>query len=80
MARFYGQVEGQAETRGTRRGNDCIKASVQSWNGSVIVDMNYSTNDKLMIRIQLSDDSDFYGTTYFIGTFEELKKRLSCEK
>ena len=42
--------------------------------------MNYARNENLMIRIQLSDGSDFYGTTYFIGTLQELKDRLLCKK
>ena len=76
MARFYGQVEGQASTVATCRGSDYIKVSAQSWNGSLITDMKYK-GEQLIIRLQIDDGSSPYGETYFIGTLQQLKDRLA---
>lgn len=78
MSTFYGQVKGSADTSAGRRGtqNSGIRASVQSWNGSVIVNMYYNDNDELSVDIETSDGSDFYGTTIFSGTLAELKQVL----
>lgn len=79
MSAFYGMVQGNrgAATRGGSM-NSGFKSTCQSYDGSVIVEMNYNRNDELMVRIQLSDDSsDGWGgnaRVAFHGTFEELKK------
>lgn len=39
MSKYYGQVEGSAETTASRRGFKSIKASVQSYYGSVIMEL-----------------------------------------
>lgn len=77
MSRFYGQVEGMAETIATRRGSNFIKSSAQSWDGSVITRLSYDENDVLKIQIELSDKSSFSGgwsIPSFYGTLEELKE------
>lgn len=76
MSKFYGQVEGMAQTVASRRGSSFIKSSAQSYDGSVIVKMNYDLEGKLMISLNLTDGSDFYGQCFFYGTMEELKKKL----
>ena len=76
MARFYGQVEGMASTRATRRGGADIKVSAQSWNGSVITKLKYNNDGVLIVEIETSTWSDFDGETIFKGTLEELKRRL----
>lgn len=75
MARFYGTVDGNlAKTNATRRGSDYIKASAQSWHGSVITQLNYDNEGMLIVKIGLTDDSSSYGSGDFYGTFEELKQ------
>lgn len=78
MAAFYGQVQGQAKTIASRRGsyNSHIKASVQSYNGSVITELYYGADDKLRVCVEVSDGTDFYGRRVFDGTLEELTNRL----
>lgn len=41
MATFYGQVFGNAQTSASRQGskNSGIRTSAQSWNGSIIVEL-----------------------------------------
>jgi hypothetical protein len=80
MARFYGQVFGQASTEASRRGSRNIKVSAQSWNGSVITTLYYNENDDLMVNIEISDGSSSYGHTHFDGSLEELKERLKGGK
>jgi hypothetical protein len=80
MARFYGQVYGQARTEASRRGSRDIKVSAQSWNGSVITYLEYDENDQLVVDISISDGSSSYGNTYFRGSLEELKERLKGGK
>lgn len=78
MAVFYGQVSGKSETTASRQGsmNSGIKASVQSWNGSVITSLRYNEKDELIVNIYIDDGSAFEGNRYFTGTLEELKKKL----
>jgi len=76
MSKFIGQVEGMANSLATRRGGKFIKASVQSYDGSLITRMTYDDHDNLMVSLDFSDDSSFYGQCLFYGSFEELKQKL----
>ena len=73
MSTYYGQVIGSAETVASRRGTSKsgIRASAQSWDGSVIVVMR-----KGRVEIEISNGSDAYGYTEFSGTIDELKTAL----
>ena len=73
MSKFYGQVEGSAQTIASRRGFRDIKSSVQSYDGSVITRLFYDDDGVLNVNIQVSDDTSFYGRSIFTGTFEEFK-------
>lgn len=75
MSKFYGQVQGMAQTIATRRGGRDITASVQSWNGSIITRLYYD-REVLSVDVRVSEDSTFYGRTIFSGTFAEFIKRL----
>lgn len=79
MATFYGQVEGRSETLASRLGSKAsgIKASVQSWDGSVITAMKYDENGALNVRIYINDGSSFQGDKFFDGTLEELRTALN---
>lgn len=78
MSKFYGQVEGMAKTVASRRGSDRsdIKASVQSWDGSIIMRMYYDKDDELCIDIEHASGSSFSGYTVFNDTVEKFLKRL----
>lgn len=79
MAKFYGTVDGNlTKTNGTNRGSEYIKASVQSYDGSVITKLTY-VNDELKVSISVNESSDTSGTELFYGTLEELKERLRKE-
>ena len=78
MATFYGSIKGsrgEATRCGTK--NSGIKASVQSWNGSVISELSYD-EDKLMVRASTSTGSSSLGTQIFYGTFEEFVNKLKA--
>lgn len=77
MATYYGQVRGNRDTAATRTGskNSGIKASVQSYSGSVIVSLYNG-----ICEIAISKESSFYGKMVFSGTIEELEKVLTGGK
>lgn len=79
MSKFYGQVRGQAETIASRRGSNLsgIRASVQSWDGSVITSLDYNEDGALIVEIQVAEGSDFYGVRLFRGTLDELRTQLA---
>lgn len=74
MATFYGQVKGNASSTATRQGSAAsgIRSSVQSWNGSLIMDLSYDENDALYIEVMHSTGSEFRGYTIFRGTVDEF--------
>jgi len=80
MSAFYGMVRGNrgAATRGGSK-NSGYKATCQSWDGSVIVSMDYDSEDKLKVRLEISDSSNTYGDTVFSGTLQELKEKLTAK-
>lgn len=80
MAKFYGQVSGSANTTATRRGSakSGIKASVQSWDGSVITELNENKDGKTIVSVSFSNDSSSYGREVFRGTISELVAKLTA--
>ncbi len=86
MSKFYGMVEGQAKTIASRQGSikSRIKASVQSWDGSLIMEMYYRYNDPendLCCSICYKEgDSSFYGNTIYNGTVKNLVNLLKQTK
>lgn len=76
MAKFYGQVVGERQAA-TRTGHRRIKASAQSWDGSVSTELTYE-NDNLMVAIQVASGSSAYGQQIFYGTFEEFINKLKA--
>lgn len=76
MSKFYGMVQG---SRGpaTRGGHHSIKASCQSYKGSVITELSYNENDELMVEVSIDKDkSTSYGSLLFRGTFNEFVEKL----
>ena len=77
MSKFYGQVFGSAKTNASRRGNQNITVSAQSWDGSLITELYYDDNGKLNVRLEHAESSGICGRTVFHGTMEELLVKLA---
>ena len=75
MAKFYGQINGGRGTA-TRVGHRNIRTAAQSYDGSVITELTYNNEGKLMVRVDTSDCSSYYGSMTFYGTFEEFVAKL----
>ena len=77
MSALYGSLRGCRQTI-TRTGsrNSGMKASLQSFDGSVIGYLDYGSNNQLKVRIELAEGSTTYGDVAFSGTFEELKESM----
>ena len=74
MAKYYGQVHGQAPTIASRRGSATsgIKASVQSWDGSIIMHLRDTKWGENQLCIEYAGDSSFTGKDIFDGPMEEF--------
>ena len=79
MAKTYTTCIGMRGGATRRGGHDGCRASVQSYDGSVIVE-NWYDGETLKVRVALDDDSSCYGDTVFTGTFEDLKKLFAEAK
>lgn len=79
MAKTYATCIGMRGERTARGGRDGCRASVQAYDGSVIVE-NWYDEDTLKVRVCLDDGSSCYGDTVFTGTFEELKESMKLLK
>ena len=80
MSTFYGTLTGNKGTA-TRCGtkDSGIRASVQSWKGSVITALNYDGDD-LMVQVSWADDSRAtMGRHLFYGTLAEFVEKLGGE-
>ena len=78
MSKLYGSLQG-CRGEATRCGskNSGMRASVQSWNGSLISYMDLDENEKPIITLKTSDGSSCIGfETIFRGSLEDLKKKL----
>lgn len=76
MSKFYGQVEGSAYTTASRRGFKSIRASVQSYYGSVIMKLADEDDEEAVLTVQVADCSSFSGETVFHGKMTEFYKLL----
>ena len=76
MAKFYGTVQGN---RGmvTRIGTQDIKASAQSWDGSVIMRLWYNANNELMVNLSVNEGSSNSGYTKFHNTFDKFNQLMN---
>lgn len=72
MSKLYGTIVGQAKTKATRRGSSEIRASVQSWNGSIIMEMYYDDDDVLSLRVEKADGSKIKGECIWNGSFDKF--------
>lgn len=84
MSKLYGSIQG-CRGAATRCGSSLMKASVQSYDGSVITYLSYGKDkdnpkeEKLMVEVCVSDYSSSYGDRIFYGTFEEFINKLKRE-
>lgn len=82
-SKFYGQVKGSGCTNATRTGSakSGLRASAQSWHGSVIVEVgmypdgNGGETEKFILSV--AKGSDFIGRQVFFGTIDELAMKLA---
>lgn len=73
MATFYGKLTGNRGTA-TRCGSSDsgIRASLQSYNGSIIAMLTYTDGGELMVEIASSEHSSSSGGLIFYDTFSEF--------
>ena len=78
MSKLYGSLQGcRGEATRCGSASSGIRASVQSWNGSLISYMDLDDNGKPVITLKTSDGSSCIGfEIIFVGSLEELKKKL----
>ena len=80
MSALYGSLQGcRGEVTRTASKNSGIRASVQSWNGSLVSYMDLDENGKPVITLKTSEGSSGYGSeTVFRGSLEQLKAKLNA--
>ena len=71
MAKTYTTCIGMRGGATRRGGRDGCRASVQSYDGSIIVE-NWYDGETLKVRVALDDGSSSCGNTVFTGTYHEL--------
>lgn len=78
MATFYGQVKGNGKTNAMRQGSEAsgITASVQSWKGSLTVEMTHDEDGGLRVQVYAGQGSKMYGTTIWRGGIDGFCKAL----
>ena len=80
MSALYSSIKG-CRGEATRCGSKSsgVRASVQSWQGSLISYMDLDDNENLIITLKTSGGSSSYGNeTIFRGSLEELKAKLKA--
>jgi len=83
MAKTYCTCIGMRGERTARGGKDGCRASVQSWDGSIITRNWYDNEGNLMVRVGTNDGSSCcsdWNSEDFNGTFEEFKALLKLHK
>jgi hypothetical protein len=79
MAKFYGSIQGNRGAA-TRMGHQSIKASVQSYDGSVITELSYNEEGQLLVDVSVAKDesTSYRGTRLFYGTLDEFIAKLTA--
>lgn len=83
MAKTYCTCIGMRGEATRRGGNAGCRASVQSWEGSIVVSNYYNDNNELRVRVGTNEGSGCYTdfkSTDFNGTFEEFKALLKLSQ
>ena len=79
MSKYYGQVAGAGQTTASRRGFRNIMASVQSYDGSVIMELQ-EVDGETMLTVEIADGSSFSGDVKFYGTLKQFADLLDANK
>lgn len=80
MAALYTQCSGMSKTSASRRGskNSGVRASVQSWDFSLIADLDLDEDNKPVLTLETSDDSrGSWGNTVYRGTGADFTTLLN---
>jgi hypothetical protein len=79
MAKFYGSIQGNRGAA-TRMGHQSIRASVQSYDGSVITELSYNKEGQLLVDVSVAKDesTSYRGTRLFYGTLDEFIAKLTA--
>lgn len=82
MATFYGQVQGNRETKAVRQGSKTsgIASSVQSYDGSITTKLSYGKSGGLMVQVYVTPETGFYGNLIFQGSIDEYCEKLCGKK
>lgn len=78
MSKLYGCLQGnRGEATKCGSVSSGIRASLQSWEGSLIGYMNLNEEGLPIVTLKIGDGSTSYGSrTIFGGTLKELEERL----
>ena len=80
MAKTYCTCIGMRGERTARGSGDGCRASVQSYDGSIIIRNWYNSEDKLVVRVGTNDGSSCcsdWNSREFQGSFDEFKELLN---
>ena len=80
MAKTYCTCQGMRQQAHRTGGNNGCSASVQSYDGSIIVENWYDEDGELWVRVSLDDGSSSSGTTVWQGKFDGFKKAMELLK
>ena len=77
MAKFYGTVKGRSQSLATREGSDMIRSSAQSYNGSVVIELDYDAKGELRVAVGCMEGSQkSFKSPTWEGTFKEFERML----
>ena len=80
MAKTYCTCQGMRQQAHRTGGNNGCIASVQSYDGSIIVENWYDEAGELWVRVCLDDGSSCSGTTVWQGKFDGFKEAMQLLK
>lgn len=83
MAKTYCTCIGMRGEATRRGGNNGVRVSAQSWDGSVIVKNWYDENDQLRVMVGTNDGSSChtdFNSVDFTGSLDELKELLKLHQ
>ena len=79
MSALYTQCSGMAQTTASRRGskNSGVRASVQSWDFSLISELDLNDENKPVLTLSVSDDSrGSWGDQVYRGDADQFAKLM----
>lgn len=83
MSKLYTQCSGQSSTSASRRGSikSGVKASVQSWSGSLISRLSINEKDNVELTLDVSNDScGSSGDEVYHGSIDDFAKLMKLVK